>query len=79
MLGLSDNLTKTVFVYLCIWMLHSCLLRTSTISFSKNITSWVVSGFSCSKAISGMDGMGWMSVWVDYMSTAICYIYVLNV
>ena len=77
---LGDNLTQTVLVYLCI-----CVFGCQTLGnivfevlvrfpFQKYITSWVFSGFCYSGAISGMgwDGwMGWISVWGDYMSTAL--------
>ena len=70
MLGLSDNLTKTVFVcifvlgfvYLGVRHVGTLFLRSLyDILFQKYITSWVFSGFSCSRAISGLGwiGMGW--------------------
>ena len=43
--------------------------------FQKYITSWVFSGFSCSRAISGLDWIGYgldgISVWGYCMSTAL--------
>jgi len=64
MLGLSDHLTQTVFVYLCICI---CIFGCQTLgnivfvkklfevlvpfSFQKYITSWVFSGFYCSRAL----------------------------
>ena len=81
MIGLSDNLTKTVFVYcvfvnlyLCIWVSDTwehCFRGPCTISFSK---IYHITGLSGFRAISGMDGWDWDGLgsdnWGDSMITA---------
>ena len=61
-----------VYLHLCIWVSDTwehCFCQKLfevlvPFPFQKYITSWVFSGFSCSRAISGLDwvGMGWVGL-----------------